>query len=152
MELYAFLMTIIFHHLKMQFHKYKICTNTNIHDIWSKLSTSLFPCQGKWQTWHLKCMNILCNTQQCSSPSSWRIHPWGHSDWHSWAKLWSHTQLPVSLQDEKPEVLTRPGFFFPGVNQADVSMQDEGSAGSQFLDWGQRRRDYTTNPMFVWHQ
>lgn len=74
-----------------------------------------------------------------------------HRDWHSWAKLWSHTQLPVSLQDERPEVVTRFGSFFcsqpgrcvnTGWRECWVSVSD----------WGQRKRDYTTNPMFVWHQ
>lgn len=51
--------------------------NTDISDTWSELYTSLSLYQSKWQSSHLKCMNILCNAQRCSSPTSWCIHPWG---------------------------------------------------------------------------
>lgn len=124
-------------------------TNTNIRDVRSKLVVSV---PGfKWQTCHLKCMNTLCDAQQRSSSASWRIHPWGHSDWHSKAKLRSRTQLPVSLQNERPEVLARPGLLLR-VNPGRCVNAGWGESLVSVSGSGQRGRDYSTNPMFVWHQ
>lgn len=63
--------------VKMQYHlsQTQYCQRTQISA--TELYTSLSLYQSKWQSSHLKCMNILCNAQRCSSPTSWCIHPWG---------------------------------------------------------------------------
>lgn len=60
------------------------------------------------------------------------VHPpLGHNDWHLWAKLWSWTQLWVSLQKERPEVFTRFGSFLWSSQQV-CKKQEKESPGSQF--------------------
>lgn len=110
---------------------------------------SLF--QAKWQTCHLKCMNTLCSAQQRSSSTSWRIHPWGTMIGIPEAKLQSCTQLPVLITEREARGLSE-GRAPSRVNPGRCVNAGWGESLVSVSGSGQRGRDYSTNPIFVWHQ